>query len=161
MSGRFHIKDDFKSGAPITQIPVSWFNAVARRLNNLIGGYGIRETDEGDSAVFSLAPEGSMTSSAPVTHAFIGATPDGTDSQGDQKYLPPFPSVLSDDAEVTQSAAVLWTAGSGQGADVTILFKSESGGGVHEMYCAQLVFNQYGILQRIEAVEDGGVYING
>lgn len=38
----FHIRDDFKAGAPISQVPASWFNAVASFLNNLVGGYGIR-----------------------------------------------------------------------------------------------------------------------
>ena len=33
----FHITDNFQPGAPITQVPVSWFNKVAHFLNNLIG----------------------------------------------------------------------------------------------------------------------------
>lgn len=33
----FSIKDDFSAGAPISQVPTSWFNKVAKFLNNLIG----------------------------------------------------------------------------------------------------------------------------
>lgn len=33
----FHITDNFQPGAPIAQVPASWFNKVASFLNNLIG----------------------------------------------------------------------------------------------------------------------------
>ena len=38
----FHIKDDFKAGAPISQVPASWFNSVAKFLNGLVGGFGAK-----------------------------------------------------------------------------------------------------------------------
>ena len=38
----FHIKDDFKAGAPISQVPASWFNSVAKFLNGLVGGFGVK-----------------------------------------------------------------------------------------------------------------------
>ena len=38
----FHLKDDFKAGAPVSQVPAEWFNSVAKFLNNLCGGFGIR-----------------------------------------------------------------------------------------------------------------------
>ena len=49
----FHVKDDFQPGAPISSIGVSWFNAVASFLNNLVGGFGIkvRKNDSGASTV--------------------------------------------------------------------------------------------------------------
>lgn len=50
-----HIKDDFKAGGPITQVPASWFNAVARFINNLVGGDGIRVTKNNDYSVIELA----------------------------------------------------------------------------------------------------------
>lgn len=37
----FHVKDDFQQG-PASQVPTSWFNSVARFLNNLCGGIGIK-----------------------------------------------------------------------------------------------------------------------
>ena len=38
----FHVKDDFKAGAPISQVPASWFNSVAKFLNGLVGGFGVK-----------------------------------------------------------------------------------------------------------------------
>jgi hypothetical protein len=43
----FHLKDNFTPGGPISQVPASWFNAVARFLNNIVGGYGINITKDG------------------------------------------------------------------------------------------------------------------
>ena len=44
----FHVKDDFKAGAPISQVPASWFNSVAKFLNGLVGGFGVK-TDKNES----------------------------------------------------------------------------------------------------------------
>lgn len=49
----FHIKDDFKAGGPVTQVPASWFNAVAKFLNGLIGGFGI-ETKKSESGTSTI-----------------------------------------------------------------------------------------------------------
>ena len=38
----FHVKDDFASGEPISKVGFSWFNAIGRLLNNLVGKNGIR-----------------------------------------------------------------------------------------------------------------------
>ena len=35
------LRDDFRANAPISQVPASWFNGVARRLNGIVGGFGI------------------------------------------------------------------------------------------------------------------------
>lgn len=49
----FHIKDDFKAGGPVSQVPASWFNAVGHFLNGLIGGFGIttKKSDSGNSTI--------------------------------------------------------------------------------------------------------------
>lgn len=49
----FHIKDDFKVGAPVSQVPVGWFNSVAKFLNGLIGGFGIKtkKSESGESVI--------------------------------------------------------------------------------------------------------------
>ena len=44
----FHVKDDFKAGAPISQVPAGWFNSVAKFLNGLVGGFGVK-TDKNES----------------------------------------------------------------------------------------------------------------
>ena len=33
------LKDDFNPKAPISQVPASWFNKVAKTLNGLVGGF--------------------------------------------------------------------------------------------------------------------------
>lgn len=38
----FHVRDDFKAGTPASSVPASWFNAVGKFLNNLVGAAGIR-----------------------------------------------------------------------------------------------------------------------
>lgn len=51
----FHVKDDFKAGAPISQVPASWFNRVGSFLNNLVGGYGVKlEKNERGPSVIRL-----------------------------------------------------------------------------------------------------------
>lgn len=44
----FHVRDDFKAGTPASSVPASWFNAVGRFLNNLVGGAGIRVLRDGN-----------------------------------------------------------------------------------------------------------------
>lgn len=51
----FHVKDDFKAGAPITQVPASWFNRVGSFLNNLVGGYCVKvEKNERGASTISV-----------------------------------------------------------------------------------------------------------
>lgn len=54
----FHLKDNFRSNAPISQVPASWFNQVASFINNLVGGYGVRvhKNRGGAPSVISLDP---------------------------------------------------------------------------------------------------------
>ena len=53
----FHLKDNFRPNAPISQVPASWFNAVASFLNNLVGGYGVNINKNGAIPVVSIKPE--------------------------------------------------------------------------------------------------------
>ena len=53
----FHLKDNFRPNAPISQVPASWFNAVASFLNNLVGGYGVKINKNGAIPVVSIVPE--------------------------------------------------------------------------------------------------------
>ena len=36
------LRDNFREGAPISQVPASWFNEVAAFINSLIPGFGIQ-----------------------------------------------------------------------------------------------------------------------
>ncbi len=54
------LKDDFRPRAPITQVPASWFNAVAKFINGLVPGGGIDIARNGTDPMqtqVSLEPE--------------------------------------------------------------------------------------------------------
>ena len=51
------LKDNFRPNAPISQVPASWFNAVASFLNNLIGGYGVKINKNGAFPIISINPD--------------------------------------------------------------------------------------------------------
>lgn len=54
-----HLKDNFKIGAPISQVPASWFNQVSSFINNLVGGYGIKvdKNTAGAASTISIDPK--------------------------------------------------------------------------------------------------------
>lgn len=53
---KFHVRDNFAAGAPISQVPASWFNKVARFLNNFRSGEGCRVNADENGPVFSVLP---------------------------------------------------------------------------------------------------------
>ena len=50
-----HLEDNFTPGGPATQVPASWFNRVAKFLNNLIPGEGVSfdKHDDGSPTVIT------------------------------------------------------------------------------------------------------------
>ena len=50
------IKDDFNPKAPISQVPASWFNTVAKFINELMGGLGISLNKDGSPPLISVDP---------------------------------------------------------------------------------------------------------
>ena len=94
----FHVKDDFRTGRPVSQVPASWFNAVGSFINNLIGGFGIsvKKSESGNSVVsidkeilqaeIDNAMDGLKDqASASQTQLVSGAT-SGTPSAGDDEF---------------------------------------------------------------------------
>lgn len=65
----FHVKDDFRAGAPVSQVPAAWFNRVGSFLNNLVGGYGVtvEKSERGASTVSLDASVLTKSSAAPET----------------------------------------------------------------------------------------------
>ena len=54
------LKDDFSPKRPPTQVPVAWYNRVAKMLNGLIGGLGINVNKDGAESTeveIALDPE--------------------------------------------------------------------------------------------------------
>ena len=140
----FHVKDDFCPGAPISQVPASWFNKVAQFLNNLVGGFGITlmKSENGANVI-----EVDQTAIRQAQNTAVG-TPSDVGS---------FPN----DDGVTQQASTLWTAGGENGASLFVLFKGEydSGDGMHDLYAAKLTITADGRIVKIDAVGNGGVKI--
>ena len=140
----FHVKDDFRPGAPISQVPASWFNKVAQFLNNLVGGYGITLTkaDKGASVI-----EVDQTAIRQAQNTAVG-TPSDVGS---------FPN----DDGVTQAAGTLWTAGGEDGATLFVLYHgtTTSRPATHSLYAAKLTITADGRIVKIDAVQDGGVKI--
>lgn len=119
----FHITDNFSSGAPITQVPASWFNKVAHFLNNLIGDGAT--VDKGDPPVIRVdtAAIAKKLSDAgtPVDHSDTNAD----DDQGGSTWT--------------------WTPGD-NGLVVTPYCEVEEDGGFHYFGRVQLTFSKSGLL---------------
>ena len=49
----FHVTDSFKAG-PCSQVPASWYNSVAKFLNNLVGIAGVTVHRNGDTPQIGL-----------------------------------------------------------------------------------------------------------
>lgn len=141
----FHVRDDFKAGAPVSQVPVSWFNKVASFLNNLVGGYGVTlmKAENGPSVI---EVDKTAIPSAQSVSRDVG-TPTGVGS---------FPI-----DEVTQSASTLWQIGGANGATLLLLYQGEynANTGIHKTYAAKLTVSKDGLITKIEAVQNGGMEI--
>lgn len=127
----FHVKDDFRAGAPVTQVGAGWFNKVGSFINNLVGGRGVRivKNESGPSYIELDASEGDNPTA-------VGSYP--TD-------------------EVTQEAETLWKAGGENGAEVMVAYKCVfDTDGQHKTYAAKLVLSADGRVLRIEKAENAG-----
>lgn len=72
----FHVKDDFRAGAPVTQVGAGWFNKVGSFLNNLVSGRGIRLIkNEGGVSVIALE-EGIGSGGSGTVKSVDGVKPD-------------------------------------------------------------------------------------
>lgn len=81
----FHIDDNFREGRPITQVPVSWFNSVARFLNNLVGGpnVAVEKPDvpsAGAPVMVKLADVNKANSTSSSYTTVVGGVEDGLTS---------------------------------------------------------------------------------
>lgn len=126
-----HVKDDFKAGAPVTQVGAGWFNKVGSFINNIVGGRGVRivKNESGPSYIELDASEGDNPTA-------VGSYP--TD-------------------EVTQKAGTLWRAGGENGAEVMVAYKCVfDTDGQHKTYAAKLVLSADGRVLRIEKAENAG-----
>lgn len=119
----FHITDNFQPGAPITQVPVSWFNKVAHFLNNLIGDGAT--VDKGDPPVIRVD-----TAAIAKKLSDAGTPVDHSDTNAD------------DDQD---GSTWTWTPGN-NGLVITPYCEVEEDGGFHYFGRVQLTFSKSGLL---------------
>ena len=141
----FHIEDNFRAGAPISQVPATWFNAVGSFLNNLVNGFGIRLTKNGGGQPSVIEIDQDVL--LPVSRKKGTPTATGT-----------FPT---NEPGIAQEEGNLWKIGTANGAEVQILYKGEfdSGAGAHKAYAAKMTFSADGLLLSIDKIADAGLYI--
>lgn len=133
-----HLQDNFKDGGPVSQVPASWFNRVARFINNLVPS---------DTVRFEKHDDGNAT----ILEAKLGA--------GERGNSPVAPGHFPTNEAITQQAETLWEAGGENGADVEILFKGEYNR-AHYVYAARLEITSDGRISKIVAIENGGMRIS-
>ena len=139
----FHIKDDFKAGAPISQVPASWFNAVAKFLNGLVGGFGIdtRKSESGRSTVSmnkqTLQQEiDNITQNMRISKD-SGTPADHTDDEAD------------DDADGDEWT---WTANGTNGVMFDVYCRTQDEEGWHYLSRARLTYSKDGLLVKAEGM---------
>ena len=132
----FHVKDDFKANAPITQVGAGWFNKVGSFINNLVGGRGVRIVKNESGPSYIELEDAAMASGEGDNPTDVGSYP--TD-------------------EVTQNAKTLWQAGGENGAKVMFAHKCVfDTDGQHKTYAAKLVISADGRVLRIEKAKNAG-----
>lgn len=125
----FHITDNFQPGAPITQVPTSWFNKVASFLNNLIGdGVDVAKSDTSPSVI-------RVNTDAIVDKLSKTGTPvDHSDTNAD------------DDQD---GSTWTWTPGD-NGLVITPYCEVEEDGGWHYIGRVKLTYSKDGLLVAAE-----------
>ena len=140
----FHIKDDFKAGAPISQVPASWFNAVAKFLNGLVGGFGAKvDKHESGRSTVSIDKQVLQQEIDNITNTLklskeMGESPlDKTDTGTDD----------DNDGETWT-----WKSGGNNGLMFDCYCRAEEDGNWHYLSRARLTFSKDGLLVRAEGL---------
>lgn len=125
-----HLKDDFAAGRPISQVPASWFNKVAKFINNLVGGRFIRIT-KSETGVQVI----DVTEDVQPTSKEVGDSP----TDGQDKATEP----LGTESDGTTWS---WTAGGANGLKLDVYCRCVGGEDEHRMERATLTFSKDGLL---------------
>lgn len=147
----FHVRDDFRAGAPLSQVPASWLNAVASFINGLIGGFGIRIESIGRAITVSADVEVLKNE---VLKAFAPVEVDSLASGGN-----PQPVMGSVDDKTFTAEGPL-----GRGAEIYIATRSEEYGELGAIIYRKFTIGSDGRIYAISG-EDASktqiVYTNG
>lgn len=143
------LRDDFRAGAPVSQVPASWFNAVARFVNGLVPGRGVNITRSGDRTVVELSEDGEWASAAPE------AASSSVDVSGKMTET----YVAEDTPPVTASggASAVWTAsdgGKGYIEDAIVATdRYNMAGTSHRLWFVRKHYSADGRLMKVEPME--------
>ena len=133
----FHVQDNFKPGAPISQVPASWFNKVAAFLNGLVPGRGINFNKQATGAIAIELKDDFK----PISKA-VGTPVDGKDD----------PVVLD-----TNGSTWEWSAGGANGLELDCYCKlaPQVSGSSYSVYQrVRLKFSRDGLLVHGELLSD-------
>jgi len=141
----FHVKDDFKAGAPISQVPASWFNSVAKFLNGLVGGFGVK-TDKNESGRSTVSLDkqvlqqeiDNITNTLKVSKEMGESPLDKTDTEAD------------DD---TDGDTWTWKSGGANGLKMDAYFCIVEEEGWHYFQRVRLDISKDGLIVKAEALD--------
>lgn len=134
------LKDDFAVGRPISQVPAAWFNAVAKFVNGLTAGGGIRINRDGGALMrteVSLDPDGART--------IVGAPSAAAGTPDDRSDAP---TVLDENGDTWS-----WTPGGDNGLTLDCYCKiaPQVVGSVYSVFQrCRLTFSKGGLLAKAE-----------
>ena len=135
------LKDDFNPKRPISQVPASWFNKVAKMLNGLVGGFCIEVNKSG-------------TDSAQVE---IGLRKDYAETLNIPQYVKGTPEDKSDAGTDDDQDGSTWTwehdNEDGKGLIITPYCKIEEEQGWHYFGRVKLTYSKSGLLMKAEGLE--------
>ena len=141
----FHVKDDFKAGAPISQVPAGWFNSVAKFLNGLVGGFGVKiDKNESGRSTASIDKQVLQQEIDNITNTLkvskeMGESPlDKTDTEAD------------DD---TDGETWTWKSGGANGLMMDAYFCIVEEEGWHYFQRVRLDISKDGLIVKAEALD--------
>lgn len=141
----FHVKDDFKAGAPISQVPADWFNSVAKFLNGLVGGFGVKiDKNESGRSTASIDKQVLQQEIDNITNTLkvskeMGESPlDKTDTEAD------------DD---TDGDTWTWKSGGANGLKMDAYFCIVEEEGWHYFQRVRLDISKDGLIVKAEALD--------
>ena len=141
----FHVKDDFKAGAPISQVPAGWFNSVAKFLNGLVGGFGVKiDKNESGRSTASIDKQvlqqeiDNITTTLKVSKEMGESPLDKTDTEAD------------DD---TDGETWTWKSGGANGLKMDAYFCIVEEEGWHYFQRVRLDISKDGLIVKAEALD--------
>ena len=146
------IADDFRAGAPISQVPVSWFKSVAKFINSLVPGRGI----------FWPKSDGDINAIEVDGDAVYGMIEGKVEGKIDEKMTTTAPAaapLMVSGSDATHGTATTFIAGApgGTGATIYILCRTHSAGQAASLEFRPFTITSDGRIYAIAAEDGTGV----